>query len=100
MTPRAFALETSALLNPLSCHAIALTSDAGTPFRVAIGVISDPVTRLGLGVGAASGITRRAGTGAELLTGAPVGSLSSVPTRSGERRLRPFMNAIWPAVTR
>src|SRR6478609_9519654 len=77
ITPRAFALETIALLKPDSCHAIALAMLAGTPFAAAIWAISDELTRSGVGFGAASGTTVVAGAGAELDGAwAPVGSFS------------------------
>src|SRR3954447_6730426 len=64
MTPRAFALETIALLKPDSCQAIAFARPAGTPCCAAICAICDELTRSGVGLGAAGGTIGSAGAGA------------------------------------
>src|SRR5437870_6902264 len=101
MTPRALADETSPLLKPDSCQAIALARLLGTPLAAAICAICDDVTCSLVAYGAACGTTADVGTGAEALDGvpAPVGSLSTVPASSTPFGSRPFMNAIWSAVT-
>src|SRR5438067_13569798 len=75
ITPRAFALETAALLKPLSCQAMALASEAGTPSRIATWPICDAVTLPGVALGAAAGTIRVAGVEA----GAPAATAHSVP---------------------
>src|SRR6185312_4283958 len=55
ITPRASALETRSLLNPLSCQAIAAASEAGTPFAAAIEPTCGAVTRSGVGYGGSVG---------------------------------------------
>src|SRR4051794_26633394 len=92
MTPRALALETIALLNPLSCHAIAEASEAGTPLRLATIAMSAAVTRPGVGSGAAG--TTRVGAAVVVGTGAPVGSFRALPASRTPVGLRPFMKAI------
>ena len=67
ITPRAFALETAPLLKPLSCQAIACASDEETPSSDATWPICEPLTWLAVGLGAATGTTRRAGAGAVAL---------------------------------
>src|SRR5436309_3895563 len=99
MTPRALALDTAALLKPLSCQAIALASEAGTPLRAAIWPISEAVTRPGAACGTATGVSRRAGAGVRATAGAPVGSWRPEPMRSVAPALIPFMKAIGRAVT-
>ena len=81
MTPRAFAGDTSALLKPLSCHAIAAASDAGAPCCAASALTCSAPSRVGVGTGLASGTTRMDGAGAAAPAGAgaPVGSLRTVP---------------------
>src|SRR3954467_14531461 len=88
MTPRALALETIALLKPLSCHAIAEASEAGTPLRPATMAMSEALTRPGVGAGGAG--TTVDGAAEVVGTGAPVGSLSALPAMSGASGSRPF----------
>src|SRR3954451_19869871 len=80
ITPRALALETMALLKPLSCQAIAEARPAGTPLRLATAAMSADETRPGVGAGEAGATA----VGAALVvgTGAPVGSLSALPASS------------------
>src|SRR5690242_7859204 len=92
MTPRAFALETIALLKPDSCQAIAEASELGTPLRPATVAMSAALTRPGVGAGVAASITL--GVAAVVGTGAPVGSLSGLPAMSIAFGCRPFMKAI------
>src|SRR3954451_18168390 len=101
MTPRALAAETIALLKPLSCQAIALASEAGTPLAAATDCTADAPTRVGVGSGAALGMTRAAGAGCAARTGAgaPVGNLTTVPASSTPFGSRPFMAAIAPTET-
>ena len=73
ITPRAFALETSALLKPDSCHAIALAMLPGTPLAAAIWAICDELTCSGVGLGAAV-TTTGAGAGVD----ADAGDLEAV----------------------
>src|SRR4051795_8567140 len=100
MTPRAFAPESIALLNPLSCHAIAVASDAGAPCWAAIELICDALRRPGDAAGGADGTIVCCGAGAEDVTGEPVGSLMTVPASSGLLGSSPFMNAICAIGTR
>src|SRR3954454_11349685 len=90
ITPRAFALETIALLKPLSCQAIAEASEAGTPLRLATIAMSEALTRPGVGAGAPAGTT--AGAADVVGTDAPVGSFSGEPAMSIASGDRPFMN--------
>src|SRR3954469_2151852 len=115
MTPRALAAETIALLKPLSCQAIALASEAGTPLAAATDWTAEAPTRggggsggglggtraAGVGSGAALGMTRVAGAGCAARTGAgaPVGSLMTVPASSTPLGFSPFMAAIAPTDT-
>src|SRR3954469_8372669 len=101
MTPRALAAETMALLKPLSCQAIALASEAGTPWAAATDCTSEAPTRVGVGSGAAVGTTRVAGAGCAARTGAgaPVGSLMTVPASSTPLGFSPFMAAVAPTDT-
>ena len=69
MTPRALAEDTIALLKPLSCQAIALASDDGTPLRAATEAMAAELTRLGVGSGLASGTRSTAGAGVEAPAG-------------------------------
>src|SRR4051794_36048684 len=95
MTPRAFALETIALLKPDSCHAIALAIPGGTPLAAATWAISDELTRSGVGFGAAGGTTGAgAGTGVDGV-GEPVGGFSTVPASSTLFGSSPFIHASW-----
>src|SRR3954449_8888382 len=93
ITPRALALDTRSLLKPLSCQPIALASDDGTPWAAAISEIVVELTRSGVGYGGALGTTVFDGAGDDELTLAPVGSLSTVPIRSGLLGSTPFMFA-------
>src|SRR3954468_998890 len=80
MTPRAFALETIALLKPDSCQPIALAMLAGTPCSAAIWAICDELTRSFVGFGAAAGTIVGAGAGFGFAGAlAPVGSFRTVP---------------------
>src|SRR3954453_18333928 len=92
ITPRALALETIALLKPLSCHAIAEASEAGTPLRLGTLAMSDALTRPGVGAGGAG--TTAVGAALVVGTGAPVGSFRALPAMSWAFGSRPFMNAI------
>ena len=96
MTPRALALETIALLKPLSCQAIAVASEGETPWAAATDWTSAAPTRVAVGSGAACGTTVAAGAGCEARAGAgaPVGSLITVPAISRPFGLRPFIAAI------
>ena len=55
MTPRALAGDTTALLKPLSCHAIAAASEAGAPCSAASALICPAPSRVGVGTGLAGG---------------------------------------------
>ena len=44
ITPRAFAVETTELLKPLSCQAIAAASEPGTPYSAATWAIVSALT--------------------------------------------------------
>src|SRR3954452_7233335 len=96
ITPRAFALDTMPLLKPLSCQAMAAASDGGTPLADATDWTAPAPTRLGVGSGAAAGTTFCAGAGgaARTGTGAPVGSLRTVPASRTPFGSRPFMAAM------
>ena len=101
ITPRAFALETAALLKPLSCHAIAAASEGETPCRDATLCTSEAATRVGLGWGAACGTTVVAGVGcaARAGAGAPLGSLITVPAISSPLGSSPFIAAMSATLT-
>src|SRR5215218_3802740 len=101
MTPRALADDTSALLKPLSCHAIAAASEGETPCAEATDWMSPAPTRVGVGSGAAAGTTRCAGSGSEARAGAgePDGSFSTVPVSSSPDGSRPFAAAICSSET-
>src|SRR5919204_6183301 len=93
ITPRALAADTIALLKPDSCQAIAVASADGAPLFAAIDATSEELSRTGVGLGAAGGTTRGApGTGV-LETGAPDGSLSTVPISRGPSGSSPFIHA-------
>src|SRR5215208_2108465 len=96
ITPRAFAEETIALLKPLSCQAIAAAREGETPCNAATDWTSEAPTVAAVGTGSACGTTVCAGSGVAACGGggAPLGSLSTVPTRSGAAGSRPFMAAI------
>src|SRR5215217_7759663 len=96
ITPRAFAEDTIELLNPLSCQAIAAASEGETPCSAATDWTSEAPTVVAVGSGAASGTTVCAGSGVAAWggAGAPLGSLSTVPTSSGAAGSMPFMAAI------
>src|SRR5215211_1312157 len=84
ITPRALAADTIALLNPLSCQAIAATD-----------WISPAPTNAGVGSGSAAGTTGAgAGSAARAGVGAPLGSLITVPATSTPFGSSPFMAAI------
>src|SRR5947208_10482371 len=92
ITPRAFASETTPLLNPLSCQATAAASDGDTPWLAATSPICEAVTRPGAGYGCAFGTTGATGAaGGRAASGAPVGSFSTVPIRSGSDGSSPFI---------
>src|SRR4051812_50052297 len=93
MTPRALAAETIALLKPLSCQAIALASEAGTPLAAATDWTAKAPTRGGVGSGAALGVTRGAGAGcaARAGAGAPAGSLVTGPAGRPPPGVSPFL---------
>src|SRR6266511_3310246 len=97
ITPRALALDTRALLKPLSCRAIAVTSDGSTPCEEAIGAIWAGVTHSRVGCGAAPGTAPAGGAAAgragDVEPGAPVGSLRGVPARRTLFGSRPFIQA-------
>src|SRR4051794_26856524 len=96
MTPRAFAGDTIALLNPLSCQAIAAASEGETPYWAATDWTSEAPTRAVVGSGSAAGTTVWAGSGAAACggAGAPEGSFNTVPTSRRPAGSRPFMAAI------
>ena len=96
ITPRALALETIALLNPDSCHAIAEASEAGTPLRLATAAMSDERHPARRGVRSRLRNGRRGGRGLRGPAGAgdPVGSLRTVPDRSIPLGSRPFIEAM------
>src|SRR5215210_4452624 len=96
ITPRAFAEETIELLKPLSCHAIAAAREGETPCSAATDCTSAAPTVAAVGSGAACGTTVCAGSGVDAWggDGAPLGSLSTVPTSSGAAGSSPFMAAI------
>src|ERR671916_1759602 len=100
ITPRAFADETAALLNPLSCQAIAVASEGETPYSEAIDWTSPAPTRVLVGTGSAAGTTG-AGAGCEARGGggAPPGILRTVPTSSTPSGSSPFMAAMSAAGT-
>ncbi len=100
MTPRALAGEIIALLNPLSCHAMAAASDDGAPDCAASVPTCPALRRPGEAIGAACGTIVRAGAGAVGVIAAPVGSLMMVPAMSWAVGFRPFMYAICAAGTR
>jgi hypothetical protein len=87
MTPRALALETIALLNPLSCQAIAAASEPGTPCWPATDVTVPASTRVPLTAGAALGTVVAGAAGPPVLPVAAAtaagGSLIDVPASSG-----------------
>ena len=89
MTPRAFADDTSALLKPLSCHAIAAASAPGAPCSLASWRTRSALRMPGVGTGAASGTTRTAGTGCEARSGAgaPLGHLEHGADLQQRRRV-------------
>ena len=101
MTPRALAEETIPLLNPLSCHAIAVASDGETPCWEATDWMSPAPRRVCVGAGPASGTTRWLGSGSEARAGvgAPEGSFSTVPVSSGADASRPLAAAICSVAT-
>src|SRR4051812_34215687 len=96
MTPRALALETIALLKPLSCQAMAEASEGETPWALATDWTSAAPRRAAVGRGAALGTTVAVGAGcaARAGAGAPVGSLITVPAISRPDGLSPFIAAI------
>src|SRR3954451_6396202 len=102
ITPRALALETIRLLKPLSCQAIAVASEAGTPLAAATDRTSEAPTRVAVGSGAAGGTTVAAGAGCAARggVGAPVGSLIPVPASTQPLGSSPFLAAIPFADTR
>ncbi len=101
MIPRALALDTIALLKPLSCQAIAAASDAGAPCSDAIWRIRSAPRRPAVGVGDACGTMRAAGSGCDAPAGAgaPFGSLRTVPTSSTPAGSKPFIAAIAAKLT-
>src|SRR4051794_41958892 len=60
MIPRALALESTPLLKPLSCHAMAAASEPGAPWRAAIEPICVALRRAGVAAGGAAGAARPA----------------------------------------
>src|SRR3954467_100 len=83
ITPRALAPDSIALLLPLSCQAIAAASEPGAPCCAAIEPTWPGVGGPGGGAGGAAGTIARCGAGVLATTGEPVGSLMTVPARSG-----------------
>src|SRR5213082_3559882 len=80
ITPRAFADETTALLNPLSCQATAAASEGERPCCAATCPTCDEVRRTGDGLGGAWGRVVGAGWGcAGAATWEPAGSFKAVP---------------------
>src|SRR3954467_7496183 len=100
ITPRALAPDSIALLLPLSCQAIAAASEPGAPCCAAIEPTWPDVRRPGEAAGGAAGTIVRCGAGLLATTGEPVGSLMTVPARSGLFGSRPFMKGIFPLPTR
>src|SRR3954467_14537394 len=112
MTPRALAPDSIALLLPLSCQAIAAASEPGAPCWAAIEPTWPDVRRPGEaapwregrgpgeGRGGGAGRIVRCGAGVLATAGEPVGSLMTVPARSGLFGSRPFMKGIFPLPTR
>src|SRR3954467_9470229 len=100
MMPRALAPDSIALLLPLSCQAIAAASEPGAPCCAAIEPTWPDVRRPGEAAGGAAGAIVRGGAGVLATTGEPVGSLMTVPARSGLFGSRPFMKGIFPLPTR
>src|SRR4051794_12988769 len=94
ITPRALAPDSIALLLPLSCQAIAAASDPGAPCWAAIEPTSPEERRPGDAAGGAAGAIVRCGAGVVATTGEPVGSLMTVPARSGLAGPRPVINPI------
>src|SRR4051794_11309987 len=78
MMPRALADDSEPLVKPLSCQAIAVASEPGTPCCAAIEPMSDALRRPGVGAGGAAGTTVRCGAGVVAVTGEPVGSFRIV----------------------
>ena len=83
------------LLKPLSCHAMAAASEAGTPSCAAMAATWDDVSRAAVGCGAAVAATGTAAPVVETAPGAertgdPVGSFSTRPATSGAPAGRPF----------
>src|SRR4051794_41910617 len=91
MTPRALADDTTPLLKPLSCQAIAAASEPGTPWPAAIWAISEELVCAAVGYGAACGML----CGGAVEAGAPalVGSFSARAESSGAARARPVLPA-------
>src|SRR4051812_24593020 len=89
-----------ALLNPLSCQAIAAASEGETPLADATCWICDSDRRVGVGSGEA-GATTGAGAVSEARAGvgAPAGSLMTVPASSRPSGERPFIAAMSLAET-
>jgi hypothetical protein len=85
MTPRAFALETRPLLNPLSCLATAAASAGSTPCWSARSSTWDGVTHSGVGWSAAGETARGRTEAAPDASGAPLGSLSRVDEERAHR---------------
>ncbi len=95
ITPRALAEETIALLKPLSCHAIAAASEGETPYCAATACTSAAPRRVAVGAGSACGTTGAgAGSSARTGTGAPPGSLITVPETSRPSGSSPFIAAM------
>ena len=89
------------LLKPLSCHAIAAAREGDTPYCDATDWMSPAPRRVAVGSGPCAGTTRCDGSGSEARTGvgAPDGSLSTVPVRSGAVASRPLAAAICSVAT-
>src|SRR3954454_24156100 len=94
ITPRALAPDSIALLLPLSCQAIAAASEPGAPCCTAIEPTWPDVRRPGEAAGGAAGTIVRCGAGVLATTGEPVGSLMTVPARSGLFGARAVMKGI------
>src|SRR4051812_42115297 len=96
MMPRALATLTMLLLNPLSCQAMAVASEAGAPFWPAMEPICvasrrpPPATVVGRAAAAAAVVVVVAGTTAD---GVPAGMRRRVPAMTKESGRRPLAAA-------
>src|SRR3954468_4237489 len=89
MIPRALATLTIALLNPLSCQAIAVASEAGAPLAPAIEPIWPALSRPGAPVAAPV-----AGTVAAGAAGVAAGAMAGGPAGRRLRRVAAMTKAL------